>query len=167
MHPSSEGAVSPPIFGIFKNNTLHYRVGFYIIGLSYFFTTIPCIIEYMLIIVGRKVKMEINKEVLKGHIDTLILSLLQKRDMYGYELAKLVRERSENQFELKEGTLYLSLKRLEKNKWISSYWGAEQGPGGRRKYYKLTPLGEDGVEQKREEWEFIKKIMDSFLERGE
>ncbi|MDF2558374.1 MAG: PadR family transcriptional regulator, partial [Bacillales bacterium] len=55
--------------------------------------------------------MEVNKEVLKGHIDTLILSLIHSRDMYGYELAKYVREKSENQFELKEGTLYLSLKR--------------------------------------------------------
>ncbi len=110
--------------------------------------------------------MEVNKEVLKGHIDTLILSLLNIKDMYGYELAKLVRERSDNQFELKEGTLYLSLKRLEKNKWIASYWGSEQGPGGRRKYYQLTPLGKEGFEEKRMEWEFIKKIIDSFLEGG-
>ncbi|MDP9725942.1 PadR family transcriptional regulator [Priestia megaterium] len=107
--------------------------------------------------------MEISREVLKGHIDTLILSLLHQRDMYGYELAKLVREKSEEQFELKEGTLYLSLKRLEKNNWISSYWGNEQGPGGRRKYYKLTSLGEQGFEEKRLEWQFVKKIMDSFL----
>lgn len=111
--------------------------------------------------------LEINKEVLKGHIDTIILSLLHSRDMYGYELAKLVRERSEDQFELKEGTLYLSLKRLEKNEWIESYWGNEQGPGGRRKYYKLLPLGEEGFEDKRKEWEFVKKLIDSFLERGE
>jgi PadR family transcriptional regulator, regulatory protein PadR len=111
-------------------------------------------------------KLEINKEVLKGHIDTLILSLLHKRDMYGYELAKLVREKSEEQFELKEGTLYLSLKRLENNKWISSYWGDEQGPGGRRKYYKLTPLGDEGFEEKRKEWEFVKNLIDSFL-KGE
>ena len=111
--------------------------------------------------------MEINKEVLKGHIDTLILSLLHTRDMYGYELAKLVREKSKEQFELKEGTLYLSLKRLEKNKWISSYWGDEQGPGGRRKYYKLTNLGIEGFEQKRTEWHFFKQIIDSFLEGGE
>ncbi|MBT2655806.1 PadR family transcriptional regulator [Bacillus sp. ISL-18] len=110
--------------------------------------------------------MEVNKEVLKGHIDTLILSLLNNRDMYGYELAKYVREKSEQQFELKEGTLYLSLKRLEKNKWIESYWGDEQGPGGRRKYYKLTPLGEEGFEEKRSEWQFVKNIIDSFLEGG-
>jgi len=111
--------------------------------------------------------LEINKEVLKGHIDTLILSLLHSRDMYGYELAKLVREKSEEQFELKEGTLYLSLKRLEKNQWISSYWGDEQGPGGRRKYYKLTPLGKEGFEEKRKEWQFVKKIIDTFIEGGE
>lgn len=108
--------------------------------------------------------MEVNKEVLKGHIDTLILSLLHNRDMYGYELAKFVREKSKEQFELKEGTLYLSLKRLEKNEWIESYWGDEQGPGGRRKYYKLTTIGEEGFKEKRSEWQFIKKIMDSFLE---
>ncbi|MCM3743212.1 PadR family transcriptional regulator [Sporosarcina luteola] len=110
--------------------------------------------------------MEVNKEVLKGHIDTLILSLVHTRDMYGYELAKLVRERSNEKFEVKEGTLYLSLKRLEKNQWIESYWGDEQGPGGRRKYYKLTPLGEEAFEEKRKEWEFVKKLMDSFLEGG-
>ena len=111
--------------------------------------------------------MEINKEVLKGHIDTLILSLLHKRDMYGYEMAKLVREKSEEQFDLKEGTLYLSLKRLEKNEWISSYWGEEQGPGGRRKYYKITAFGEEGFKEKCKEWRFVKKMMDTFLEEEE
>ena len=69
--------------------------------------------------------------------------------MYGYELAKLVREKSEEQFELKEGTLYRSVKRLEKNEWVESYWGDEQGPGGRRKYYKLTPLGKESYEEKK------------------
>lgn len=111
--------------------------------------------------------MEINKEVLKGHIDTLILSLLRNKDMYGYEIAKLVREKSEEQFELKEGTLYLSLKRLEKNQWISSYWGDEKGPGGRRKYYKLTALGKEGFKEKRKEWQFVKKIIDTFIDGGE
>ncbi|MGG4489109.1 PadR family transcriptional regulator [Metabacillus idriensis] len=111
--------------------------------------------------------MEINKEVLKGHIDTLLLSLLHRRDMYGYELAKIVREKSKNQFELKEATLYLSLKRLEKSGWVSSYWGDEQGPGGRRKYYMVTPLGMKGLEEKRKEWQFVKEMMDSFLGGGE
>lgn len=111
--------------------------------------------------------LEINKEVLKGHIDTIILSLLHSRDRYGYELAKNVRDQSANQFDLKEGTLYLSLKRLEKNKWITSYWGNEQGPGGRRKYYKLTAEGVEGYLVKRSEWEFLKHMMESFLQGGD
>jgi DNA-binding PadR family transcriptional regulator len=111
--------------------------------------------------------MEINKEVLKGHIDTLILSLLQNKDMYGYEIAKVVREKSNEQFEMKEGTLYLSLKRLEQNKWIESYWGDEQGPGGRRKYYKITPSGIEGFDEKRKEWKFVKQLIDTFIDGGE
>jgi PadR family transcriptional regulator, regulatory protein PadR len=111
--------------------------------------------------------MEINKEILKGHIDTLILSLLQRSDMYGYEIAKMVRDKTENQFELKEGTLYLSLKRLEKNKCVEPYWGDEQGPGGRRKYYKLTSLGEKEYIIKRQEWQLVKKVIDTFIEGGE
>ena len=110
--------------------------------------------------------MEINKEVLKGHIDTIILSLLCERDMYGYELAKLVRERSQNQFDLKEGTLYLSLKRLEKNNLIQSYWGDEQGPGGRRKYYKILSMGRQMYKRKHDEWYFMIKIIGPFYEGG-
>ena len=110
--------------------------------------------------------MEVNKEVLKGHIDTLILSLLQNKDIYRYEIAKVVREKSNEQFEMKEGTLYLSLKRLEQNKWIESYWGDEQGPGGRRKYYKITPSGIEGFDEKRKEWQFVKQLIDTFIDGG-
>ena len=111
--------------------------------------------------------MEINKEVLKGHIDTLILSLLRRKDMYGFEIAKNVRERSDERFELKEGTLYLSLKRLERNKCVTSYLSDEVGQGGRKKYYKLTTLGRQVYENKCLEWNFVKDIMDCFIEGGE
>lgn len=111
-------------------------------------------------------KLEISREILKGHIDTLILSLLHQRDMYGYELAKIVREKSEEQFELKRRDSLFVFKEIGKNNWISSYWGDEQGPGGRRKYYKVTSLGTQNFEAKRLEWQFVKKMMDSFLWGG-
>jgi DNA-binding PadR family transcriptional regulator len=107
--------------------------------------------------------LEISKELLKGHIDMLVLSLISKRDMYGYEIAKKVRIESSGAFELKEGTLYLALKRIEKQKWVISYWGNEQGPGGRRKYYQITDNGKNELEQKVREWEFIKNNIDIFL----
>ena len=50
--------------------------------------------------------MELNKEVLKGHIDTLILAILANEDSYGYEIAKNVKDRTT--FELKDGTMYIS-----------------------------------------------------------
>jgi PadR family transcriptional regulator, regulatory protein PadR len=107
--------------------------------------------------------LDIDKELLKGHIDTLILSLLSERDMYGYEIAKIVRVKSDGAFELKEGTLYLSLKRLEKRNWIMSYWSDEQGAGARRKYYRMTKDGVFNYKLKIEEWKFIKNLIDSFL----
>ncbi|MEJ9212815.1 PadR family transcriptional regulator [Bacillus smithii] len=108
--------------------------------------------------------MEIDKELLKGYIDMIILSLISKRDMYGYEIAKMVRIGTNGRFELKEGTLYLSLKRMEKRKWITSYWSDEQGSGGRRKYYRMTDEGRYHYNLKIKEWNFVKKLIDIFLE---
>lgn len=107
--------------------------------------------------------MEIDKELLKGHIDTLILALLVDKDRYGYEIAKEVREKSADAFELKEGTLYLSLKRLEKKTAVISYWSDEAGGGARRKYYHLTDEGQALLRTKRQEWQVVKRLMDQFL----
>lgn len=107
--------------------------------------------------------MLISSEVLKGHIDLIIISLIAKEDMYGYRLANLVREQSDNRFELKEGTLYLSLKRLEKQKVVEAYWSNEVGPGGRRKYYTLTDEGRKQYHLKQEEWNNLKYLIDLFL----
>jgi len=108
--------------------------------------------------------LHINKEVLKGHIDLIIMSLLSKNDLYGYQIAKTIRETSNHTFDIKEATLYLSLKRLEKSKSIESYWGADKGPGGRRKYYKITDNGINKYDDMQVEWKYLKRIMDSFLE---
>nr|UWI50090.1 PadR family transcriptional regulator [Clostridioides difficile] len=107
--------------------------------------------------------MNLNKEALKGHIDTLILSILNKGDSYGYEIAKVVRD--ETTFELKESTLYVSLKRLESKGLIKSYWGNDQGVGSRRKYYNITNDGKDNLEIKIQEWDFIQGIMNKFLKK--
>lgn len=105
--------------------------------------------------------MELNKEVLKGHIDTLILAILDEKDSYGYEIAKIVREKTT--FELKDGTMYVSLKRLESKGLIKSYWGNEQGAGSRRKYYNITEEGKEALVIKVKEWNFVQNIMNKFL----
>ena len=100
--------------------------------------------------------MELNKEILKGHIDTMILAILEKNDSYGFEIAKNVLEQTT--FELKDGTLYISLKRLESKGFIESYWQSSQGPGNRRKYYKITQYGIESLDIKVDEWNFVKNI---------
>ena len=105
--------------------------------------------------------MELNKEVLKGHIDTLILAILDEKDSYGYEIAKIVRDKTT--FELKDGTMYVSLKRLETKGLIKSYWGNEQGAGSRRKYYNITDEGRTALDIKIQEWDFVQNIMNQFL----
>ena len=106
--------------------------------------------------------MELNKEILKGHIDTMILAILEKNDSYGFEIAKNVLEQTT--FELKDGTLYISLKRLESKGFIESYWQSSQVPGNRRKYYKITQYGIESLDIKVDEWNFVRNIMDKFLD---
>lgn len=67
-------------------------------------------------------------------------------------------------FELKDGTLYISLKRLESKGFIESYWQSSQGPGNRRKYYKIIQYGIESLDKKVDEWNFVKNIMDKFLD---
>ena len=106
--------------------------------------------------------MKIGKEMLKGYVDIIILSSLYCEDLYGYELARRVKLRTDGNFELKEGTLYLALKRLEQAGLIEAYWGAENS-GGRRKYYRLLPDGWRDLSKRKREWVLLKDIIDLFM----
>ncbi len=64
----------------------------------------------------------LNRELVKGSTVILVLTLLNERPMYGYELVKEMEKRSGNELQMKEGTLYPSLHKLERQSYISSYW---------------------------------------------
>ncbi len=55
-----------------------------------------------------------DREIMKGSIDILLLNLLNGKDMYGYEMVKVLKEKSEQLYSMGEGTLYPGLKRMEK-----------------------------------------------------
>jgi PadR family transcriptional regulator, regulatory protein PadR len=99
-----------------------------------------------------------DKEIMKGSIDILLLSLLSKKDMYGYGIVKCLKENSNNLYNMSEGTLYPALKRLEKNEWIQSYW-EDSGLGGRRKYYKITDSGKKELSRKLGEWKKVNDLI--------
>jgi PadR family transcriptional regulator PadR len=104
----------------------------------------------------------ISSDLLRGHTDTIVLGLLAGEDRYGYEITKLVHERSERLYELKEATMYSSLKRLEKDAYIISYWGDET-QGGRRKYYRITQSGRDLYKRNKQSWDYAKQILEKLL----
>jgi len=105
---------------------------------------------------------KLSSDLLRGHTDTIILKFLMSGDKYGYEITKLVYELSGQAYELKEATMYSSLKRLEQDGHISSYWGSET-QGGRRKYYHITASGQTLYESNQRNWEHAKEILEKLL----
>lgn len=103
-----------------------------------------------------------NREMLKGTIDILILSVLKEQDSYGYEISKIIKTKSIDSFDILEATMYLALKRLEKQGAISGYWGSETG-GGRRKYFKLTEEGKEQLTQSVADWKSTVELVDKFI----
>jgi len=106
--------------------------------------------------------MNINSDLIRGHIDTVILNLLADGDKYGYQISKIISSQTAGEYEINEATLYSSLKRLERDKAITSYWGDET-QGGRRKYYKITEDGRKVLSQNKLDWEFAKKIISKLI----
>ena len=104
----------------------------------------------------------VNTELIRGHVDTIILKALMQRDRYGYEILDIISDLSEGRYEIKQPTLYSCLKRLEKQGFITSYYGDET-QGGRRRYYKLTEKGRATLEQDQREWEFSRTIINRLL----
>jgi PadR family transcriptional regulator PadR len=105
---------------------------------------------------------KISSDLLRGHTDTIILKLLMDGDKYGYEISKLIQTNSGGEYELKEATMYSSLKRLEAEGCITSYWGDET-QGGRRRYYCVTTKGQSLYAENKDNWEYAKRILDQLL----
>lgn len=98
-----------------------------------------------------------DREIMKGSIDILLLNLLAGRDMYGYEMVKELKEKSDALYNMGEGTLYPALKRMEKKDWLQSYWTETEN--GRRKYYQITDDGSLILEKKLQEWNSVHHLI--------
>jgi len=105
--------------------------------------------------------LKIDKELMKGSTTLLILNLLDKENLYGYQLIKKLSEESENIFNLKEGTLYPILHGLEEKGFISSYWDATSGK--KRKYYSITKQGKKQLKESKEEWKVFSSAVNKVI----
>lgn len=104
----------------------------------------------------------LSSDLLRGHTDTIVLSILSSRDAYGFEIYNTILERTDGAYELKETTLYSSYKRLEAEGCVSSYWGDET-QGGRRRYYRITEKGREVLSRNLLDWQFTQKILKTLL----
>ncbi len=95
-----------------------------------------------------------RRELLKGSTETLLLSLLAEESMYGYMLVKEIDRRSSGYFQLKEGTLYPALHRLERDRFVEGEW-EEAKSGQSRRYYHITPLGSERLGCLLREWDIF------------
>ncbi len=104
----------------------------------------------------------VNIDLIRGHVDTIILKSLYYEDKYGYEILNEIKEKSKGMYTLKQPTLYSCLKRLEKQGYIRSYKG-DTSNGAQRVYYSLQPAGRAFLESDQHQWEFSRTIIDSLL----
>lgn len=103
----------------------------------------------------------INKELLKGSSDVLILSVLSDEPLYGYEIAKRIKAMSDQVLKMGEGTLYPLLHRLEQAKLLESFW--QDANGRKRKYYRLTGQGKKILDSKTAEWKAFSGAINSIV----
>lgn len=111
-----------------------------------------------------EVKSGISADLIRGHINTIILRTLYERDKYGYEIIEEIEAKSHGQYSLKQPTLYSALKRLESQGYINAYWKTDEvSLGGRRKYYTLTDSGREITERNQAEWEYSRTVIDNLI----
>ena len=107
--------------------------------------------------------MSLTSDLIRGNTETIILAQLIVHDSYGYQINKTIQEKTNQEYELKEATLYSAFRRLEAAGYIVSYWG-DEGSGARRRYYTITTEGRGNYRMRKEEWEKSKNMIDLLIE---
>lgn len=103
-----------------------------------------------------------NIQFKKGALELCVLVLLNKKDYYGYELVRKVSD----QIEISEGTIYPLLRRLSKEKYVTTYL-QESSEGPSRKYYKLTDEGRSTLNEMLDEWKEFTQAVNNLIDDQE
>jgi PadR family transcriptional regulator PadR len=108
--------------------------------------------------------MRSETQLLKGTVRLLVLRLLEREPMYGYQMLQYLQERSEGYFRVGEGALYPLLHELEESGFLKAEWREVADRPQRRRYYRLTAKGRRELARRREEWRGFTRAMDLVLE---
>lgn len=105
---------------------------------------------------------QISSDLIRGHIDTIILHTLIDGDKFAQQISDFIDEKSNNEYKINQATLYSSLKRLEGLKHVKSYWN--DSDTGRRKYFALTESGKNFVNNNTSNWSYSRAILDRLMD---
>lgn len=109
--------------------------------------------------------MPTRDQIRKGSTEILLLSLLARQPMYGYEISQQLAQKSGGYFEMKEGLLYPALHRMQQDGWLASEW--REVDGRRRKYYRLTASGRKVLGEQSAEWKTFLEALQNLLRANE
>jgi PadR family transcriptional regulator, regulatory protein PadR len=103
----------------------------------------------------------VKPDVLRGHLDGMILSVLEGEPLHGYAVMEALQQRSGGELDLPTGTLYPALRRLERAGYLRSEWSTVGGR--RRRTYRLTATGKRMLAEERTEWRAFAALVDGVL----
>lgn len=103
-----------------------------------------------------------DSQLVAGTLEMLVLQVVSPEPTYGYSITQEVLQRSRGYLELKEGSLYPALHRMEREGLLESYW-VEAGPKRRRKYYRVTAKGQEALDRKQAEWRRFTAAVDGVM----
>ncbi len=104
-----------------------------------------------------------NAEMLKGHLDAIVLAALADGPAHGYAIIEQIRRLTDGAFDLPEGTIYPALHRLEEAGLLESDWQVVSG-ARRRRVYALTKVGTASLSERKQSWRRFATAVDSLLE---
>jgi transcriptional regulator len=109
---------------------------------------------------------EIKGNELRGHLEMMVLSVLERGEAHGYEILQRLETAGCGALKLKEGTLYPALYRLEEMGLLTARWEANEEPrrGPRRRNYRLTRKGKAELDRRRASWRNFVAIIGGIVE---
>ncbi len=107
-----------------------------------------------------------DSELLKGTLSLLILSLLSRKAMYGYEIAATVHRDTDGTFTWREGSLYPNLHKMQADGLILGEW-EEKETGRKRRYYHITGKGKAALKEKVRSWTDLRQAVERILEKSD
>lgn len=104
-----------------------------------------------------------ERQLKKGVLEILVLQLLFQEEMYGYQIIMRMKDISEGMFDMREGTLYPILYRLEDEQLVESQWSMPCGKEVSRKYYHITPKGIETLKSLKCLWKDFSLTVDKIM----